>query len=120
MTWPLSPTDRVATEFVVPNDPRQDAVQHTYDTATAFTAWSLFKGILSLSQDQDVIFNISLQQDFGAPSETRRVPNDLVLFFDNAYIRSLDTQLPEVPLPASALLLLGALGGLSVLRRKSA
>ncbi|HEY5927110.1 MAG TPA: hypothetical protein VIV11_35725 [Kofleriaceae bacterium] len=32
VTWPLSPTDRAATEFVVPNDPRQDAVQHTYDT----------------------------------------------------------------------------------------
>lgn len=32
VTWPLSPTDRTATEFVVPGDPRQDAVQHTYDT----------------------------------------------------------------------------------------
>jgi hypothetical protein len=32
VTWPLSPTDRTATEFVVPNDSRQDAVQHTYDT----------------------------------------------------------------------------------------
>jgi hypothetical protein len=32
VTWPLSPTDRQATEFVVPSDPRQDAVQHTYDT----------------------------------------------------------------------------------------
>jgi hypothetical protein len=32
VTWPLSPTDRTATEFVVPSDPRQDAVQHTYDT----------------------------------------------------------------------------------------
>ncbi len=31
VTWPLSPTDRTATEFVVPSDPRQDA-QHTYDT----------------------------------------------------------------------------------------
>ena len=32
VTWPLSPTDRAATEFVVPADPRQDATQHTYDT----------------------------------------------------------------------------------------
>ncbi|HEY5944466.1 MAG TPA: hypothetical protein VIV40_03205 [Kofleriaceae bacterium] len=32
VTWPLSPTDREATEFVVPTDPRQDAVQHKYDT----------------------------------------------------------------------------------------
>ena len=32
VTWPLSPTDRAATEFVVPTDPRQDATQHIYDT----------------------------------------------------------------------------------------
>lgn len=32
VTWPLAPTDRQAVEFVVPTDPRQDAVQHTYDT----------------------------------------------------------------------------------------
>ncbi|HEX5057979.1 MAG TPA: hypothetical protein VFV99_01410 [Kofleriaceae bacterium] len=32
VTWPLSPTDRTATEFVVPSDPRQDATQRTYDT----------------------------------------------------------------------------------------
>ena len=32
VTWPLSPTDRAATEFVVPSDPRQDAMQLTYDT----------------------------------------------------------------------------------------
>lgn len=113
------PTGESGVAGTSPNSESFD-VPHEYDTATAFTAWSLFKGILSLSQDQDVIFNISLQQDFGAPSETRPAPNDLVLFFDNAYVRSLDRQLPEVPLPASALLLLGALGGLSVLRRKSA
>ena len=32
IAWPPSPTDRTAVEFVVPADPRQDAVQHTYDT----------------------------------------------------------------------------------------
>jgi hypothetical protein len=32
VTWPLSPTDREATEFIVPNDPRQDATQRSYDT----------------------------------------------------------------------------------------
>jgi len=32
VTWPLSPTDRAATEYIVPNDPRQDAIQQTYDT----------------------------------------------------------------------------------------
>lgn len=41
VTWPLSPTDRQATEFVVPNDPRQDAVQVTYDTTfgSSTTDW---------------------------------------------------------------------------------
>ncbi len=32
IAWPLSPTDRNAVEFIVPSDPRQDALQHTYDT----------------------------------------------------------------------------------------
>jgi hypothetical protein len=32
VTWPLSPTDREATEFIVPNDPLQDATQNVYDT----------------------------------------------------------------------------------------
>src|SRR5688500_3749366 len=32
VAWPLSPTDRNAMEFVVPSDPRMDALQHTYDT----------------------------------------------------------------------------------------
>ena len=32
VTWPLSPTDRAAVEFIVPADPRQDATQVTYDT----------------------------------------------------------------------------------------
>lgn len=41
VTWPLSPTDRTATEFIVPNDPRQDAMQVTYDTAfgSSTTDW---------------------------------------------------------------------------------
>lgn len=32
VAWPISPTDRDAVELVIPSDPRQDAVQHTYDT----------------------------------------------------------------------------------------
>jgi hypothetical protein len=41
VTWPLSPTDRAATEFIVPADPRQDAVQKTYDTTfgSSTTDW---------------------------------------------------------------------------------
>jgi hypothetical protein len=43
VTWPLAPTDRQAIEFVVPTDPRQDAVQHTYDTTfgSAPSDWRL-------------------------------------------------------------------------------
>jgi len=32
VAWPISPTDHDAVELVVPKDPRQDAVRHTYDT----------------------------------------------------------------------------------------
>jgi hypothetical protein len=32
VAWPLSPTDRDAVEFIVPDDPRQDAFRYTYDT----------------------------------------------------------------------------------------
>lgn len=32
VAWPLSPTDRDATEYILPDDPRQDATQRTYDT----------------------------------------------------------------------------------------
>jgi hypothetical protein len=41
VTWPLSPTDRAATEFIVPADPRQDAMQKTYDTTfgSSTTDW---------------------------------------------------------------------------------
>lgn len=32
VAWPATPTDREAVEIVLPNDPRQDAQQRTYDT----------------------------------------------------------------------------------------
>ena len=43
VSWPVSPTDRSAIEFVVPVDPNQDAVQHTYDTTfgSSTTDWRL-------------------------------------------------------------------------------
>ncbi|MBV8757018.1 MAG: hypothetical protein JO257_07080 [Deltaproteobacteria bacterium] len=31
ISWPLSPTDRSATEFIIPSNPREDAIQRTYD-----------------------------------------------------------------------------------------
>ena len=41
VTWPLSPTDRQATELIIPHDPRQDATQVTYDTTfgSSTTDW---------------------------------------------------------------------------------
>lgn len=32
VSWPLSTTDRSATEFIIPSDPKADAIQRTYDT----------------------------------------------------------------------------------------
>ena len=32
VAWPATPTGVEATEYIVPADPRQDAVRHTYDT----------------------------------------------------------------------------------------
>jgi hypothetical protein len=32
VSWPLSTTDRSATEFVIPSNPKEDAIQRTYDT----------------------------------------------------------------------------------------
>lgn len=33
VSWPLSPTDKEATEYVVPNDPKADASERVYDTS---------------------------------------------------------------------------------------
>jgi hypothetical protein len=33
VSWPLSATDKSATEFIVPADPKEDAIQRTYDTS---------------------------------------------------------------------------------------
>jgi hypothetical protein len=33
VTWPLSPTDRQATEYIIPADPKADAVERVYDTS---------------------------------------------------------------------------------------
>lgn len=33
VSWPLSPTDKEATEYVVPSDPRADASERVYDTS---------------------------------------------------------------------------------------
>ena len=32
-TWPLSPTDSSATEYIMPSDPKADAVERVYDTS---------------------------------------------------------------------------------------
>jgi len=43
VSWPLSPTDKEATEYIVPADPRADATERVYDTSRgASTAdWKL-------------------------------------------------------------------------------
>jgi hypothetical protein len=33
VTWPLSPTDRQATEYIIPTDAKADAVERVYDTS---------------------------------------------------------------------------------------
>jgi hypothetical protein len=33
VTWPLSPTDKQATEYIIPADPKADAVERVYDTS---------------------------------------------------------------------------------------
>lgn len=33
VNWPLSPTDKSATEFIIPPDPKADAFERTYDTS---------------------------------------------------------------------------------------
>lgn len=33
VSWPLSPTDKEATEFIVPSDPKADASERVYDTS---------------------------------------------------------------------------------------
>jgi hypothetical protein len=33
VSWPLSPTDKEATEYIVPTDPKADAVERVYDTS---------------------------------------------------------------------------------------
>lgn len=33
VAWPLSPTDKQATEYIVPSDPKLDAVERVYDTS---------------------------------------------------------------------------------------
>jgi hypothetical protein len=32
VTWPLSPTDKQATEYIIPVDPKADATERVYDT----------------------------------------------------------------------------------------
>lgn len=43
VTWPQTPTDRDAIEFVIPTDTMQDAVERTYDTTFGSTTadWRL-------------------------------------------------------------------------------
>ncbi|HSD87365.1 MAG TPA: hypothetical protein VLB44_07615 [Kofleriaceae bacterium] len=43
VSWPATPTDRQAIEFIVPGDPRQDAQQRTYDTTfgSSVSDWRL-------------------------------------------------------------------------------
>lgn len=33
VTWPLSPTDKKATEYIIPADPKADAIERSYDTS---------------------------------------------------------------------------------------
>jgi hypothetical protein len=45
VTWPVSPTDVEALEFVLPWDPRQDATERFYDTSTGTSTadWRLVR-----------------------------------------------------------------------------
>ena len=43
VSWPVAPTDRRATEVIIPSDPRQDAHYRSYDTTfgTSTSDWRL-------------------------------------------------------------------------------
>jgi hypothetical protein len=100
ISWPLSPTDRNAVELIVPEDPRQDAVQHTYDTTfgSSTADWRLldsrtctarggYNDVLARYMRGDSIDELTLEVGLSSRDETRAVLRKALVSLQKRYWR---------------------------------
>jgi hypothetical protein len=100
VTWPLSPTDRSATEFIVPADPRQDAMQKTYDTTfgsstsdwrpvteTVCTARGGYNDVLTRYMRGESIDDLTRDVGLTSRDETRAVLRKALVSLQKKYWR---------------------------------
>jgi hypothetical protein len=100
VTWPLSPTDRAATEFIVPADPRQDATQRTYDTTfgssttdwrpvneTVCTARGGYSDVLTRYMRGESIDDLTRDVGLSSRDETRAVLRKALVSLQKKYWR---------------------------------
>jgi len=100
IAWPLSPTDRNAVEIVVPADPRQDAIQRTYDTTfgSSTADWRLVKSqtctarggyndVLARYMRGDSIDELTRDIGLSSRDETRAVLRKAIVSLQKRYWR---------------------------------